>query len=83
MYSYSTKGVCATEINFDVEDNLIKSVNFVRGCNGSLQAVSKLVIGLTVDDAINKLEGIKCGSRNSSCPDQLSMALKSYKNDSI
>ncbi len=80
MYTYKTTGVCSTEIHIDIENNTIKTVEFVRGCPGNLFGISKLVEGMNIDDAISKLEGIKCGNKDTSCPDQLSKALKEYKN---
>lgn len=80
MYTYKTSGVCSTEIHIDVCNDIIKSVEFVRGCPGNLFGISKLVEGMNINDAISKLEGIKCGTKNTSCPDQLSKALKEYKN---
>ncbi|CAM3008278.1 TIGR03905 family TSCPD domain-containing protein [Hathewaya histolytica] len=76
MYTYYPNGVCAKEIHFEVIDNKITNVNFIGGCNGNLQGISKLLEGLSVDDAINKLEGISCGSKATSCPDQFACALK-------
>lgn len=80
MFVYKTSGVCATEIHINVEDNTIKSVEFVRGCPGNLFGISNLVKGMNVDDAISKLKGIKCGNKATSCPDQLSIALEEMKN---
>lgn len=80
MYTYKTSGVCSTEIHIDVEGDIIKSVEFVRGCPGNLFGISQLVKGMNIDDAIEKLSGIKCGSKDTSCPDQLSKALKEIKN---
>ena len=79
MNTYKTKGTCSTEINFEIENNTIKSVQFVRGCEGNLQGISALVKGMNVDDAISKLEGIDCRNRGTSCPDQLAKALKEWK----
>ena len=79
MNTYKTKGTCSTEINFEVENNIIKSVEFVRGCEGNLQGISTLVKGMNIDDAISKLEGIDCRNRGTSCPDQLAKALKEWK----
>lgn len=79
MFVYKTKGVCATEIHINVEENIIKDVKFVRGCNGNLSGISVLVSGMSVDEAINKLSGIKCGVKETSCPDQLSKALLELK----
>ena len=73
---YKTKGTCSTQIDIDVEDGIIKSVKFTNGCNGNLQGVSRLVEGMRGEDAIAKLRGIKCGFKNTSCPDQLAQALE-------
>ena len=74
--TFKTKGVCAQSINFEIEDSIIKSVEFVGGCSGNTQGVSRLVEGMSVDEAIMRLEGIRCGGRSTSCPDQLAMALR-------
>ncbi|MCF0148086.1 MAG: TIGR03905 family TSCPD domain-containing protein [Clostridium sp.] len=79
MFIYKTKGVCATEIHLDIEKDTIKSVEFVRGCQGNLTGISALVSGMNIDDAINKLRGIDCRNKGTSCPDQLSKALEEYK----
>lgn len=78
--NYKTKGTCSREINFEVEDNTIKAVEFVGGCAGNTQGVAKLVEGMDINEAISRLEGIKCGSKGTSCPDQLALALKNYLN---
>ena len=78
-YSYKTKGTCSREIRFDIEGNVVKNVSFVMGCSGNTQGVSKLVEGMTVDEVIKRLEGINCGGRGTSCPDQLAQALKAAK----
>ncbi|AJA47726.1 hypothetical protein TIGR03905 [Clostridium pasteurianum DSM 525 = ATCC 6013] len=78
MYTYKTKGVCSREIKFEIEDNKVTKLMFVGGCDGNLTGLSRLVEGLDVNDAINKLKGIDCGGRGTSCPDQLSKALESY-----
>lgn len=77
--NYKTQGVCSREINFEVKDNKIVSVEFVGGCAGNTQGVARLIQGMDVDDAIKRLEGIPCGPRPTSCPDQLANALKLYK----
>ncbi|MDU4938606.1 MAG: TIGR03905 family TSCPD domain-containing protein [Clostridium sp.] len=79
MYSYKTKGTCSTEITFSIENDIIKGVNFLRGCEGNLQGISRLVEGMNVEDAINKLQGIDCRGKGTSCPDQLAKALKEWK----
>lgn len=79
MNTYKTQGVCSSEIDFEIEDNIIKSVHFIGGCSGNTQGVAALIAGMNIDDAINRLEGIKCGFRPTSCPDQLAKALRQYK----
>lgn len=79
MNTYTTKGVCAQQILFDVEGDTIQSVQFVGGCSGNTQGVAKLVAGMNIDDAISRLEGIRCGFKATSCPDQLATALKEFK----
>ncbi len=73
---YKTKGVCSTQISFDVADGKVKDVSFVGGCHGNLQGIARLVEGMEVNDAISRLEGIRCGFKSTSCPDQLAKALK-------
>lgn len=73
---YKTTGVCTREINLEIEGSVIKSVEFVGGCAGNTQGVARLVEGMDVSEAIKRLEGIKCGSRSTSCPDQLALALR-------
>ncbi len=78
-YQYQTKGTCSRIIEFDVEEGVVKEVKFQGGCHGNLQGISALVKGMKVDDVILKLEGIKCGHKLTSCPDQLSKALKAIR----
>ena len=73
---YQTKGVCSRLIHVEIENNIIQSVEFVGGCSGNTQGVARLVQGMQVEDAIARMEGIKCGPRPTSCPDQLAQALK-------
>lgn len=75
-YTYRTKGTCSREIVFDLEDGIIKNISFQGGCNGNLKGVSSLAEGQKAEDVIKRLEGIKCGFKNTSCPDQLATALK-------
>ncbi len=75
-YTYKTKGVCSSTINFEVEDDVITSLQFIGGCNGNLKGISSLCIGMKVQDVIERLDGIKCGFKSTSCPDQLAKALK-------
>ncbi len=78
-FTYITSGVCSRSIDIEIEDNIVKNVSFFGGCNGNLKGIGELVKGMTVDDVISKLEGIKCGMKSTSCPAQLAMALKKYK----
>ena len=74
---YKTKGTCSTMINLTLdEDHVIRDVFFTGGCHGNLQGISKLVIGQKAEDIIPKIEGIRCGFKSTSCPDQLAKALK-------
>lgn len=73
---YKTKGVCSQLINFDIENGKVKNVSFVGGCAGNLQGISRLVEGMDVKEAIKRLEGIRCGFKATSCPDQFAQALK-------
>lgn len=73
---YTTRGTCSRAINIEVEDGVIKHVDFEGGCNGNTQGVARLVEGMDIDIAIAKLEGITCGFKGTSCPDQLAKALK-------
>lgn len=74
--SYRPKGVCSQLMEIEVEDNKIQSVKVTGGCSGNLQGISALVVGMDVDDAIRRMDGIKCGFKSTSCPDQLAQALK-------
>ena len=76
---HKTSGTCAREIQFEVEDNIVTSCQFIGGCQGNGQGVANLVVGRKIDDVISVLEGIDCGTRGTSCPDQLAKALKKYK----
>ncbi len=73
---YRTRGVCSQAIQLEVENDIVKSVEFIGGCSGNTQGVARLVEGMNVDLAISKIEGIKCGPRSTSCPDQLAKALR-------
>ena len=74
--SFATKGVCSTKIDFELEDGIIKKVEFAKGCDGNLKAVANLVTGMNARDAVARLKGIECGRRPTSCPDQLARALE-------
>ena len=77
---YRTRGVCSTRMVIDVEGDTIQSVKIFNGCDGNLQGISRLVEGMKVTDAISRLEGIRCGHKPTSCPDQLARALKQAVN---
>lgn len=78
-YSFKPRGVCSMQIEIEVENSLIKNVEFIGGCSGNTQGVASLAKGRNIDDVIAALEGIKCGFKNTSCPDQLACALKEIK----
>ena len=79
-YEYKTKGTCSQKIFFDVENGKVTNVQFLGGCNGNLKGIAALVEGMDVDQVISRVEGIRCGMKNTSCPDQLAQALKEAKN---
>ena len=79
QYTYKTKGTCSQMINFEVEDNKVKNVQFFGGCNGNLKGIAALVEGMDIDEVITRVEGVKCGMKSTSCPDQLAQALKQAK----
>ena len=79
MMRYRTRGTCSQEIYFDIEDGKVHNVQFLGGCNGNLQGIGVLVEGMPVDEVIRKLGGIRCGYKDTSCPDQLATALKLAK----
>lgn len=76
-YSYQTQGTCSSQIDLEIDDNgVISNVQFYGGCHGNLQGISTLVRGMKAADAVSKLQGIRCGYKNTSCPDQLARALR-------
>ena len=76
---YKTKGTCSQKIFFDVEDGKVRNVQFIGGCNGNLKGIGALVENMNIDEVIARLEGITCGMKSTSCPDQLAKALKEVK----
>lgn len=83
QYTYKTKGVCSQNIIIDVDGDKVQSVRYIGGCNGNLQGIGALVQGMKIDDVIAKLENIKCGFKNTSCPAQLAQALKTIKSGQV
>lgn len=81
QFDCKTKGTCSQRIYFRIEDGKVYDVEFLGGCNGNLQGIGKLVEGMEVDDVISRLEGIHCGMKPTSCPDQLATALKKAKEE--
>ena len=75
VYTYKTKGTCSRQITFELDGNIVKNVEFFGGCNGNLKGIAKLVEGLTVEEVTEKLSGMTCGFKSTSCPDQLAIAL--------
>lgn len=78
-FTYTTRGVCSRSIDISIEDGVIQSVTYHGGCSGNTQGVAALARGLTVEDAIERLSGIRCGMKSTSCPDQLATALREYQ----
>ena len=79
-FTYKTKGTCSREITFEVNEGKVSNVKFYGGCNGNLKGIGALVEGMDIDDVIARVEGIHCGMKSTSCPDQLAQALKAAKN---
>ena len=75
-YSYKTKGTCSTQIDLELDGNVVHNVKFTGGCNGNLQGISALVKGMKPEEAISRLKGIRCGFKPTSCPDQMAHALE-------
>ena len=80
-FEYKTKGTCSSKILFEIEDNKITGLEYIGGCNGNLQGISRLVAGMDVDEVISRVQGIRCGMKDTSCPDQLSKALVMAKEE--
>lgn len=79
QFEHQNKGTCSQKIFFDIEDGKVRNVQYLGGCNGNLQGICKLVEGMDIDEVIARLEGIRCGMKPTSCPDQLAAALKEAK----
>ena len=80
QYTYKTKGTCSREIAFEVDNGKVKNVQFFGGCNGNLKGIAALVEGMSVEEVISRVEGIRCGMKATSCPDQLANALEEAVN---
>lgn len=78
-FTYEPSGVCSVQIDFEVEDGIVKNVRFTRGCNGNTQGIGALVEGMQIDEVIKRLKGTDCNGRGTSCPDQLARALELSK----
>ncbi len=82
MFEYTTQGTCSKSILYDIEERdgkqYVKSVKFINGCSGNTQGIAKLVEGMEVSEVVSRLDGIKCGFKSTSCPDQLATALKQH-----
>lgn len=78
-FTYRPKGVCSQQMDIDVENGKLVSLKVLGGCSGNLQGISKLVEGMDIDEVITRLDGIHCGFKKTSCPDQLAQALRQYK----
>ena len=76
QYTYKTKGTCSQMISFEIEEGKVRNVQFFGGCNGNLKGIASLVEGMDANEVISRVEGIKCGMKATSCPDQLAQALK-------
>lgn len=75
-FSFTPRGVCSAQIDFEIEDNIVKNIRFYRGCSGNTQGVAKLADGMNVYDVIARLKGVDCNGRGTSCPDQFAQALE-------
>jgi uncharacterized protein (TIGR03905 family) len=76
--NFTPRGVCARNMNFDIEDGVIKNLKVMGGCNGNLKGIASLVEGMKIEEVVAKLEGIDCNGKGTSCPDQLAKAVKAY-----
>lgn len=75
-YTYTPEGVCSRQMEIEIENGILKSLKVIGGCNGNLQGIAKLVEGMKIEDVIERLKGIDCGGKGTSCPDQLAKALE-------
>ena len=82
-YRYRPQGVCSSEMIIEVDNNIIKNIKVINGCDGNLKGISKLLMGMNIDEVIQRLKGIDCRSRGTSCPDQIATALEKIKNGEL
>lgn len=75
-YTYTPRGVCSAQVDFEINDGIVSNVKFTRGCNGNTQGIGALCEGMKADEVVSRLEGIDCAGRGTSCPDQLAKAIK-------
>lgn len=80
-FTYTPRGVCSAQIDFEIDGDIVKNVQFTRGCNGNTQGIGRLVEGMKVDEVISRLKGVNCNGRGTSCPDQLALALEAAKKE--
>lgn len=78
-YIYHPKGTCSTEMRFELDGDKVEGLTVVNGCNGNLKGIAALIKGMPIDEVIARLDGIRCGFKNTSCPDQMAQGLKAYK----
>lgn len=78
-YEFTPKGVCSRKMTIEIEGDTVKSLSVLGGCNGNLKGISSLVKGMKINEIIERLDGIDCGGKGTSCPAQLAVALKEYK----
>ena len=81
VYSFRPRGVCSQRMDFEVVDGLVRNLEVTGGCSGNLRGIARLIEGMPVDEVIQRLEGVRCGFKNTSCPDQLAKALKAWREE--
>lgn len=74
-FSYTPRGVCSAQIDFEIEDGIVRNIRFTRGCSGNTQGIARLCEGMRAEDIVSRLSGVDCGGRGTSCPDQLATAI--------
>lgn len=80
-YEYYPRGVCSRKMIFEIENDVVKSLEVIGGCNGNLKGISSLIVGMKLSDVIDRLDGITCGSKPTSCPAQIAEALRKYTSE--